>query len=219
MGDWDTYGGGQTLAYGKVTGGDEVPLKVDTNGVLSVASTDTGSQTLIGAVTETAPATDTASSGLNGRLQRIAQRLTSLIGLLPGTLGQKAMAASLAVTVASDQSAVASQIERKTLDTNFVFANLTVSASIDKRDYVMVEIGPLPADVNTMNLTILSGAASATNPKFRDSDGTYKVLTVLSSVVTGERYILQAEVAAIHDISIQISGAAITANIPVQFTA
>lgn len=41
----------------------------------------------IGGLTETAPATDTASSGLNGRLQRIAQRLTSLIALLPTSLG------------------------------------------------------------------------------------------------------------------------------------
>jgi hypothetical protein len=38
--------------------------------------------TEIGALTETAPASDTASSGLNGRLQRIAQRLTSLIAAL-----------------------------------------------------------------------------------------------------------------------------------------
>jgi hypothetical protein len=36
-------------------------------------------KTLTGAVNESAPGTDTASSGLNGRLQRIAQRLTSLI--------------------------------------------------------------------------------------------------------------------------------------------
>jgi hypothetical protein len=35
-----------------------------------------------GSLTETAPATDTASSGLNGRLQRIAQRITSLITAL-----------------------------------------------------------------------------------------------------------------------------------------
>ena len=41
----------------------------------------------VGIITETAPATDTASSGLNGRLQRIAQRLTSLIALLPTALG------------------------------------------------------------------------------------------------------------------------------------
>lgn len=35
-----------------------------------------------GSLTEAAPATDTASSGLNGRLQRIAQRITSLITAL-----------------------------------------------------------------------------------------------------------------------------------------
>lgn len=41
----------------------------------------------IGGLTETAPATDTASSGLNGRLQRVAQRLSSIIALLPTALG------------------------------------------------------------------------------------------------------------------------------------
>ncbi len=41
----------------------------------------------VGIVTESAPGTDTASSGLNGRLQRIAQRLTSLIALVPTALG------------------------------------------------------------------------------------------------------------------------------------
>lgn len=60
----------------------------------------------LGATTETAPATDTAVSGLNGRLQRIAQRLTSLIGLFPSSIGQKNMAGSLSVAVASDQSAI-----------------------------------------------------------------------------------------------------------------
>lgn len=40
----------------------------------------------IGSLTETVPASDTASSGLNGRLQRIAQRLSSLITLVPTAL-------------------------------------------------------------------------------------------------------------------------------------
>lgn len=50
-------------------------------------ATQVANGVLIGAVNETAPGTDTASSGLNGRLQRIAQRLTSLIALwiTPGT--------------------------------------------------------------------------------------------------------------------------------------
>lgn len=56
----------------------------------STAATSTlqsAAATLTGAVTETAPASDTASSGLNGRLQRIAQRLSSIIALLPTALG------------------------------------------------------------------------------------------------------------------------------------
>jgi hypothetical protein len=44
---------------------------------------DATEQAQIGSVSETSPATDTASSGLNGRLQRIAQHLTSLIALFP----------------------------------------------------------------------------------------------------------------------------------------
>jgi hypothetical protein len=50
-------------------------------------ASDDPAVTGIGSLTETAPTTDTASSGINGRLQRIAQRLTSLIGLLPTALG------------------------------------------------------------------------------------------------------------------------------------
>jgi hypothetical protein len=57
-----------------------------------------------GDLTESAPGTDTASSGLNGRLQRVAQRLTSLIGVLPSSLGKKTAANSLSVTLSSDEA-------------------------------------------------------------------------------------------------------------------
>jgi len=83
-----------------VTNNDQLPTNAATEAKQDAIITD------LGTVTETAPGTDTASAGLNGRLQRVAQRLTSLIALVPASLGQKAMAASLAVTVASDQSAV-----------------------------------------------------------------------------------------------------------------
>jgi hypothetical protein len=55
---------------------------VDSSALPTGAATETtlaAGNTLTGAVTETAPASDTASSGLNGRLQRIAQRLTTII--------------------------------------------------------------------------------------------------------------------------------------------
>lgn len=83
----------------------EIEVKNDAGSALSV--TDAPLAVLAGAVTETAPASDTASSGLNGRLQRIAQRLTSIIALLPASLGQKTKANSLAVTLASDSDSVA----------------------------------------------------------------------------------------------------------------
>jgi len=62
----------------------------------------------LGALTETAPGTDTASSGVNGRLQRIAQRITSLIAQIPSTLGIKTAANSLSVAPASDAKFVIS---------------------------------------------------------------------------------------------------------------
>src|SRR4051812_48740209 len=71
--------------------------------VVTISPRDLSTGDSIGALTESAPATDTASAGLNGRLQRLAQRVTALIALLPGTLGQTTKANSLSVTVASNQ--------------------------------------------------------------------------------------------------------------------
>lgn len=68
-----------------------------------VLASDDDIQSKLGIVTETAPASDTASSGLNGRLQRIAQRITSLIALLPTALGQGTSAQSFRVVLPSDQ--------------------------------------------------------------------------------------------------------------------
>jgi hypothetical protein len=72
-----------------VVGGSAQPVHITgSDTVLGDASAANQASQLIltGAVTETAPATDTAPSGLNGRLQRIAQRITSLIALLPAAL-------------------------------------------------------------------------------------------------------------------------------------
>lgn len=80
--------------------------------------------TELGDLAETAPASDTASSGLNGRLQRISQRLSTLIGsvatagnqattnslvtaigsLLPVSLGKKSAANSFSITLSSDEA-------------------------------------------------------------------------------------------------------------------
>jgi hypothetical protein len=70
-------------------------------------ASDDPAVTGVGALTETAPGTDTASSGLNGRLQRIAQRLSTLIANLAFVFGAGTAAAAQRVTLASDDPAVA----------------------------------------------------------------------------------------------------------------
>jgi hypothetical protein len=64
----------------------------------SLVALTKGQLTLTGAVNETAPGTDTASSGLNGRLQRIAQRLTDLITAVGGYLTVRGYGFDVAVT-------------------------------------------------------------------------------------------------------------------------
>jgi hypothetical protein len=55
-----------------------VEIQDDSSPTLATSALQSTLNTQVGIVTETAPASDTAASGLNGRLQRIAQRLTSI---------------------------------------------------------------------------------------------------------------------------------------------
>lgn len=87
---------------GKFTEDDE--LLVTMADTINVDAEVTG----IGAENETAPANDTASSGLNGRLQRVAQNITTLTGKLPASLGIKTAAGSLSIAPASDATFVTS---------------------------------------------------------------------------------------------------------------
>jgi hypothetical protein len=137
----------------------EQEAKVD---LIATSAKQDAQSTLIGALVETAPASDTASSGLNGRLQRIAQRLTSLIALLPASLGQKLMASSFAVTIASDQSALSTT---PTAMVGSYQQDLTVSdAAVET---FTAPIGSkwvlLQADeLNTGNIRVKIGAAATT---------------------------------------------------------
>lgn len=81
--------------------------------LLGLETTQVAGNVLTGAVLEAVPANDTASSGLNGRLQRIAQRLTTLLAVFPITIavnsGNKD-ASTLRVVLATDQPALTSKL-------------------------------------------------------------------------------------------------------------
>lgn len=112
-------------------GADGLLVNLGTNNDVVVTEFDSK----IGALTEAAPASDTASSGLNGRLQRIAQRITSLIALFPTSLGQKTKANSFAVTLASDQDA---------LPVTDNSGSLTVDAPVGTPAFVRLSDGSSP---------------------------------------------------------------------------
>lgn len=90
--------------------------------------------TRVGDLTETAPASDTASSGLNGRLQRIAQRLTSVLGSLglvsdaAWTSGDGTHTALLKAIAAQAISTAPSVVSNSTLSATQLLATGSVSA-------------------------------------------------------------------------------------------
>lgn len=93
----------QIVKLAQSANGSATPVQADGDGLL------VNPGATIGSLTEVSPATDTASSGLNGRLQRIAQRLTSLIALLVQFVtGGGTEATALRVTVASDSTGLLS---------------------------------------------------------------------------------------------------------------
>lgn len=98
-----------TVTYHNPDGTSAAPLGpfvFDTDLLYAMQLLLSAINTNAGAANDAAPATDTDPSTLNGRLQRIAQNLSSLIALIPTSLGQKTMANSFAVTIASDQSSI-----------------------------------------------------------------------------------------------------------------
>jgi hypothetical protein len=152
-----------------------VTANAGTNLNTSALTLEANDATRVGGVTETAPATDTASSGLNGRLQRIAQRLTTLIGQIPASLGQQTMANSLAVTLASNQSVL-------TVDE----PAFNVATAVDAGDEATTDEAIIGAAANTRLIGFsareTTGTAAAV---FNIRHGTSNAGTLLVSVSLG----------------------------------
>lgn len=140
--------------YIKDGNGDLKQIDVNDNGRASASNSapvaiSTEDLAAIGSTNETAPATDTAASGLNGRLQRVSQRITSLIGQFPASPGAKAAANSLSVVLASNHPEVQ--------------VSLATGAAVESKQDTMVSL------LTTMegeldNIELLIGAVDETAP-------------------------------------------------------
>lgn len=115
------------------------------------AANQTALNTLVGGLTEPPPATDTASSGLNGRLARIAQRLSFLIFQLPASLGVKTQLLSFSAGVAQDKN---------------TWAQLTAAgstAAFSMVGYKRATIAAVVAAINTNVVLRAEGSMDGTN--------------------------------------------------------
>lgn len=129
------------------------------SGSLSIAQSTEG-KAAIGALTETAPGTDTASSGLNGRMQRIAQRITSLIAQLPSGLGPQAGASSLSVVEANPTTVTIVSLQTNATGTTY---NAFASQACEQLDIVNTQLGAVDLEVRrgaSGNTIIVPGGSS-----------------------------------------------------------
>jgi hypothetical protein len=114
---------------------------------------------LQGDVVEAAPATDTASSGLNGRLQRVAQRLTTIFGSLGDTADALVAAGAVGtmqaklrritqgledlktlIVLAAGSAVIGRVMRAETTGTASVAIGASISAALDCRGYTPVGI-------------------------------------------------------------------------------
>lgn len=121
---------------------------------------------VIGATNETAPASDTAASGLNGRAQRVAQRLTSLIALWYAQASTTAAQVGVLIQGAVTTSAPAyttAQTDPLSLTTKGGLRSAMVDSSGNEFDYTV----PVQMTRALLNPSDLSAAvvniASATD--------------------------------------------------------
>lgn len=146
----------------------------------------------LGALTETAPATDTASSGLNGRLQRVAQRLTSVETAITGSVADGgadsgnsskvagvALGSLAAVTLdtAGDRAPLATGLDRVLIIRPFV-AEDTIDGCVEITDGTSTSIiASAGAGVRNFitDVTISNTSATAVEVDLRDgAAGTVK---------------------------------------------
>lgn len=124
---------------------------------------------LIGAVDETAPTTDTASSGLNGRLQRIAQRLSTLITNLGtpfqagGSIGNTTFASTVAdganVTLGAKADAKSTATDTTAISAMSVWKQISASVqAIASRAALAATLSNVASSAT--NVTLLASNAS-----------------------------------------------------------
>ncbi len=195
-----------------------LPTGAATEATTATRLSETDFDLKAGSLTETAPATDTASSGLNGRLQRVAQRLTSLIGQLPTALVGGRLDVNVGATGVT-QPVSGTVTANAGTGTFAVQATAASPAAVRLSDgaafYDGAKTGQLPSALVTGRLDVNVGAAlPAGNNNIGDVDvATLPNVTLAAGTNTNEVVGDGAHAAAIAGNPVRIGARAASASI------
>ena len=144
-----------------------------------------GLEVLNGPVNEAAPATDTASSGLNGRLQRVAQRLTALLGAGATTIAKAEDAASADADVGVPAMAVRKATPANTSGTDGDYEMLQMSEGclhvLARGPTAVARLASCAATTNATNVKTSAGRVYQLSGK---NNAAYDVFLVLYDAAT-----------------------------------
>ena len=185
-----------TLALIKVkTDNLDVALSTKaTETTLGTRLSESDFDTKIGSLTETAPGTDTASSGLNGRLQRIAQRLTSLITALGspfqagGSIGNTTFAstvadgANVALGVVSDAAVTAGATGTISAKLRSISRDLVANIVLAAGTNTIGNVGVVPLTSGGCSNYHVVSAASTNTANIKASAGQIYSVSVFNNV-------------------------------------
>ncbi len=175
MADLTDLQAAQTIkVIGSDSGGVETnPLVVDSNGNLKVGLTSDGTNVATVTAPSTAPvATDRAvvvaispnatitlpTGASTSALQTTGNTsLSNIDAKLPTTIGQKAMAASLAVTIASDQSATTSSLANGAYVSVTSSATQILAANANRKSATIKNTGLTTACIGVTGVTTSTG--------------------------------------------------------------
>lgn len=145
----------------------------------------------MGALTETAPASDTASSGLNGRLQRIAQRITSLLAIVATSTkqsdgSQKTQIVDSSGNVIGSVASAGNNMLVAIGATNYVLS--TANTSVAQLAAGNTFTGAIETTFNQQSYSILLTSdqnGTLTLRQYIDAAGTFVASTIVIPVLAG----------------------------------
>ena len=156
-----------------------------TSGAVTIVD---GGDATFGAKNDTEASTDTATASFMSLFKRLLQRVTTLLGVLPSSLGQQTSANSLSVSIASDQDFATATLQT-TGNTTLSSMQTTQTGISSKLDTLITNSTSDPAtatlqgDTNTKLDTLITNSTSDPATATLQTTGNTTLASILAKII------------------------------------